>query len=373
MVLQFHIDQCKLTNNAEYYFYAIIGVIIFAGISILIGIGLIIWKIVKYCSLENQRYEIEKFVVACYVEKLEKISKIPIGNEKPKSKKKKKRISPSESRSASYHSHHHHRRHRRRSQRSVTESVSKIPHGSKILPLPNEKDLFASDRKKVELKPVAIQEPRKEKTGRRDPSKGSNTSVCSLKSVTQSVDDSLDWTGKGVRVSQRKPALQLYKEDQTKDEDEAYKLGMNLSTFKRKKKRQQHGSQQDDEESKKKQKTQYPLSVASGMSSYTKPMPPIATTVTATPVPPTSAPTTITVATTNSKLLRGDQTAQDEARFQRAEKELQDRVEAQQKQQQQQAKNPGGGRASVYLGNNNPYGSLSVPMGPPDVFPQNKK
>uniref|UniRef100_A0AC34G915 Uncharacterized protein n=1 Tax=Panagrolaimus sp. ES5 TaxID=591445 RepID=A0AC34G915_9BILA len=169
-------------------------------------------------------------------------------------------------------------------------------------------------------------------------------------------------------VSHRKPAFQQYKDDLTKDEDEAYKLGMNLSTLKRKKKRQQHGSSVDDEESK---KTQYPLSQVSGMSSYTKP-PPILVTKTATAIiaPP---------AMTNSKLLRGDTTALDEARFQRAEKELQDRVEAQQKlqQQQQQVKNPAGsggdGGANVQLANNNPYGSLSVPIGPPDIFPDKKK
>lgn len=55
------------------------------------------------------------------------------------------------------------------------------------------------------------------------------------------VEGSLDWSGKGVRVSRRSQAYQQYKEDAIKDEDEAYKLGMNVSTLKKKRKRQQHG------------------------------------------------------------------------------------------------------------------------------------
>uniref|UniRef100_A0AC35ERP3 Uncharacterized protein n=1 Tax=Panagrolaimus sp. PS1159 TaxID=55785 RepID=A0AC35ERP3_9BILA len=367
-------------ENLEYYFYATIGVIGFGVITIFTGIGLSIWKLIKYVLLEKQRSEIEKFVVACYVEKLEKISKVPKEAEKPKrSKKKKKRYSPSESKS----SYRHRRRHnRRRRSLSASESLSKIPHGSKIIPLPNEKDLFASDRKKAELKPAAVQEPRKDKTGRQ-PSKGPSQSVCSLKSVTQSLDNSLDWTGKGVRVSKRQVAYEQHKEDKSKDEEDAYKLGLNLSTYKRKKKRQQHGLQSNDDlESKKTEETQYPLSQASGMSSYTKPIAPTppsapSKTATATPVAP---------GITNSTLLRGDKTpAQDEARYQRAEKELQDRLESEKRKREQHAAKaataaaagggggakPVGGGAKVQLANNNPYGSLSVPLD--DVFAAEKK
>uniref|UniRef100_A0AC34FJ41 Uncharacterized protein n=1 Tax=Panagrolaimus sp. ES5 TaxID=591445 RepID=A0AC34FJ41_9BILA len=194
------------------------------------------------------------------------------------------------------------------------------------------------------LKVLAIQEPRKEKTIRRNPSKGSNTFVCSLKSDTQPLDDSLDWTGKRVRGTQRKPAFQQDNDDLTKYEDEL----LNISIFKPKK-RQQHGCSVDDEESK---RTRYSHSQASGISSYTKPPSiPVTKTATAIIAPP---------AITNSKLLRGDTTALDEARFQRAEKELKNRVEAEQKhqQEQQQVKTPagGGGGANVQLGKNNPHG-----------------
>lgn len=151
------------------------GVFVFSVLSIVICILLLIWKGREWFSYERRRKEIEQFVVACYVDKLEKISNLVKGEGKPKKKKKKtKKKSDSESRSR------HHRRHHSRS-RSHT---GKLPHGSKLFPIPNEKDIFASDKQKVEVKPAQIQQP--QKSNNKLHSHGSNTSVCSLRSVTQS-------------------------------------------------------------------------------------------------------------------------------------------------------------------------------------------
>uniref|UniRef100_A0A7E4W1N0 Uncharacterized protein n=1 Tax=Panagrellus redivivus TaxID=6233 RepID=A0A7E4W1N0_PANRE len=248
---EFHTPVVK--RVAHYYFWGIIGEIILCGVTIIMCIILMTIKACQYYRYEACRYEVEKFVVSCYVEKLEKLSKLAKPKRHRKSKKKveiikkieslkksspkkrkKKKKSPSSS-SRSHHHHHHKKCH--------SESDERIPQGSKIIPLPLEKDLFASDKPKTKApsaaKPSVKPADHKHPTPRRKES--SNGSVCSLQSVTEPVENSFDWTSKGVKLSKRPLAIELYKKDLEKDEDEAYKLGMNISSLRRKRRLEQQG------------------------------------------------------------------------------------------------------------------------------------